>query len=85
MIRGGFWIKVTCDQCGRVQEFTKKDKDEAIQAAKDEGWVIEFRRDKAKTQSVMCKYCYTPIYTMGDLRAARTARRARGKVTKGDI
>lgn len=75
-LKGGFWIKCTCDRCGRVQEFTKEDKDRAIQAAKDDGWVIERRKDR--TQTVMCKYCYTPIYTMGDLRVARTAKRARG-------
>ena len=76
MIRGGFWIEMTCDQCRRKQEFTKEDKGKAIQAAQDEGWVIEKRKDR--TQTVMCKYCYTPIYTMADLRVERTARRARG-------
>jgi len=77
-IKGGFWIHVTCDKCGRVQEFTRADKDKAIQAAKAAGWAMERRKDG--TGGEICADCYVPIIAMADLRSERLAKRAQGKV-----
>lgn len=40
MIKGGFWIHVTCDKCGAVNEFTRATKAQAIQAARKAGWAM---------------------------------------------
>lgn len=80
MIKGGFWIHVTCDQCGYVQEFTKANKDEAVKAAKAAGWSLTRKRNEftgVVSGGELCKNCYKPIITMADLRSKRLAKRAR--------
>ncbi len=81
-IKGGFWIHITCEQCGFVQEFTKPDKDAAIKAARDAGWNLTRKRNQftgVYTGGELCKDCYKPIVTMADLRSERLAKRARGE------
>jgi Fe2+ or Zn2+ uptake regulation protein len=76
VLKGGFWIHLTCDDCGTVQEFTKANQDKAIKAAKAAGWNLTRYTGSTGT---LCKNCYTPIYTMADLRVARLAKKAQGR------